>query len=264
MPEKSSVEIEPEVPDVTQEVVEIPAVAPTLSTEDQLASRIREDFEKLYGSRIKQLEDGFRSIGRLNTRLQQENETLRKPLPASAPGVAPAKSDPWEGIQDGSTWKSEVKRIANEEAAQLLRQIQSDQLATQQLSQHQTALASSKQQVVTKYPDLHPETGTTDSVVARPYTRVLQEHPDWLTNPYGPLLAMYAMEETLKTTPTSGTPNGSRAMAASLPTSQPTTSANPRLTLTREQKAFCDRNQLKYDDYARVAQSMETTNSVEL
>lgn len=246
-----------------QEPVDV-TPAPTVSEEDQLAAKIKADFEALYGSRLKQVESQFENFRHGAYRIQEELKQENARLKAQAEAVKPAPKgleagkDPWETIQDGSTWKAEIERVADQKAEEKLNAWQAQQQSEAVHAQHRQTLDASKQQVIQKYPDLHPDTGTTDSLVAKTYLAVLGEHPDWLTNPYGPQLAMYAMEDKLKTEAATAHGAGtSRSAVTSLTPSRQGPHGPERLTLTREQKAFCDRNSLKYEDYIKTATALE-------
>lgn len=259
--EEIKVSVEAEAPDTSQEKIELPVKTEPASTEDQLAARIKDDFEKLYGSRLKQVEDRLHGAQRINERLQREVEQAKQPLPA-VPQKPVSTTDPWANIQDGPTWKMEIERLAEQKARELL--IQQDSLRQQQevVSRHQQAQDSAKREVITKYPDLDPQAGNPDSPVSQAYVAVLNEHPDYLGNPYGPVLAMYEMEKKLIA---QNQPLGvnqesarrSRASASATPASRTTVPGGKTITLTREQKLFCDRNNIKPEDYVRVAAAVE-------
>ena len=256
MPEEVKVVVEEEEKDLSQEKVDVtPPVK--AAEEDQLAAKIKADFETLYGSRIKQTEDRLHGAQRINEKLQREVEQLKthvvKPVTP-----APDAKDPWSGIENGQVWRAEIEKLATQKAHEIITQKAAEQSTQQYLHQQAQTLDTSKRAVIAKYPDLDPDAGNPDTVVSKAYVSVIAEHPDWLTNPYGPTLAMYAMEEKLKTE-ANGAPSvgKSRIASASLPPSRQNAPATGRITLTREQKAFCDRHQMKYEDYIKTATALE-------
>ena len=255
--------VKDEEQDDLQEKVDVtPSVK--VSDEEALAAKIKSDFEALYVPRLKDLEtklsnqqQGARRIEQDKERLQRENEQLRQQAKPPSPST-----DPWAKIEDGQTWKAEVERVAEQKADEKLKAHLAQQAYQQSVQQQQQAREGSKQRVISKYPDLHPESGTEDSIVSKTYLGVLSEHPDWLANPYGPELAMYAMEEKLRASAAgNGSPNqgkgGSRVATTSLPPSRQSGPSDNRITLTKELKFLCDRYGWKYEDYAKTAAALE-------
>ncbi len=256
MPEDVKVVVEPEVKDTSQEPVDV-TPAPKVGEDDQLASKIKADFEALYGSRIKQTEDRLHGAYRINEKLQREVDQLKQQTVAPKPAAAPS-TDPWSGIENGQVWKQEIEKLAEQKAQSIIQQRETESRTQQYVAIQAQTQDASKRQVIAKYPDLDPETGTVESTVSKAYTSVLAEHPDWLTNPYGPTLAMYAMEEKLRGEAASaGSPAKPRLQNPHLPPSRPVASGGERLTLTREQKQFCDRHNMKYEDFLKTATALE-------
>ena len=255
MPDDVKVVVEEEEKDLSQEQVDVtPPVK--AAEEDQLAAKIKADFEALYGSRIKQTEDRLHGAQRINEKLQREVDQLKVQVVKPATAVPDAK-DPWSGIENGQVWRAEIEKLATQKAQEIITQKAAEQSTQQYLHQQAQTLDASKRSVISKYPDLDPDAGNPDTPVSKAYVSVIAEHPDWLTNPYGPTLAMYAMEEKLKAGANNAPANKSRLAAASSTPSRQAPADTTRITLTREQKAFCDRNQIKYEDYAKTATALE-------
>ena len=258
MPDEVKVVIAPEEVDTSQEKVEVvPEVK--ASVEDQLAAKIKDDFEKLYGSRLKQTEDRLHGAQRINERLTKDLEQFK--AKANAPSATlstPSSTDPWAGIENGQVWKAEIEKLASQKAEEILKQQEAERQSQTYLQQQVQTLDASKRSVIAKYPDLDPEAGNSDTPISKAYVSVLAEHPDWLVNPYGPTLAMYAMEEKLKSeAATAQAPGKSRLAAATLTPARLAPAGGERMTLTREQKAFCDRHLIKYEDYLKTAAAVD-------
>ena len=252
--------IEEEKPDGAQDPIDV-TPEPKVSDEEALASKIKADFEQLYGSRLSDVEKRFENFRQGSRRIESERDQLRQENARLKSQQKPSSSpeDPWTKVEDGPAWKSRIEQLAEQKAEEKLKSWQAQQQTERYVQEQASTLEASKQQVITKYPDLDPETGTTDSPVAQAYKAVLNEHPDWLVNPYGPTLAMYAMEEKLKASASNG--NGpapkSRVSLTGLTPSRPAPDTSKRQILTREQKQFCDRHNLKYEDYLKTAASVE-------
>lgn len=247
-------------PDPSQEPVEI-SKPPVKAEEaqEQLVAKIKADFEQLYGSRLQQVERSLENQRQAAARLQAERDQWRtkvQQLEAAAPKVPPP--DPWTGIEDGPQWKQRIEQLAEQKAEEKLRSWQTEQQTLAAAQAQQQALEASKGQVIQKYPDLDPETGNPETEVSKAYLEVLNAHPDWQTNPYGPLLTMYAMEEQLLARSSAGTKPGTPRMATTaLPPSRPA-AGESKSTLTREQKAFCERHGLKDEAYLKVVNALES------
>lgn len=266
MPDDVKVDVAPEEKDTSQELVEIPPKAEGTET-DQLAAKIKSDFEQLYGSKISQLQSSFdnykHGAQRIQSELQRKLEAAQQ-AQAARPVTPSTDKDFWSGIENGQQAKQEVERLAEQKAEEKLRAYQAAQRTQAFIEEQQTTQEQSKQRVVDKYPDLHPETGNPDTLISQTYVQVMRELPGVETNPFGPELVMYRMEERLKQAGGSTTPsNGKgRATARSLAPSRALPSGPAPLTLTREQKALCDRNGWDYTQYAKTAASLDANNGV--
>ena len=126
--------------------------------------------------------------------------------------------------------------------------------------------------VTSVYPELHEQTGDPTSEISQSFTRIMNQNPDLLSNPRGPELTMHAMEQemvakgqTPRSWQASAKSNGAPASRASMTSLTPSRQSLPsnKVVLTREQKDFCDRQGLKYEDFARIARTLESTGGVE-
>ena len=123
-------------------------------------------------------------------------------------------------------------------------------------------LEKSKTLVLSKYPTIEDE-ATSEATF---YRQVLNEDPSLLSNVHGPEIAMYRMEEKLRTsgiTPSNVKPIVDkevnrlvRAGASNVVGRQG--SPNGKVSLTKEQETFCDRYNIPYDQYKRNLKSQET------
>ena len=147
---------------------------------------------------MKQLENGYQAIQRINNKLQQEVEQLRgKPAPTSA--TEGRATDPWASIENGQVWKETISKMAQEEAKRLFEQQQVLTQQQQQFASEDAIREHWKQKVTEEFPDLGPA-GDANSEVSTTFNKILNEHPEYLKNPYGPRLAMLDLKEQLQTT----------------------------------------------------------------
>ena len=141
-------------------------------------------------------------------------------------------------------WKKAVSKIADGVIEEKLKTLELQNQTRQAEYMTSQTLEKSKQEAASKHPELLDESSEKSQV----YMRILNQHPEYLHNPYGPKLAMHDMEEELGIKSSVSKPQ--RINATYIPRS--TSSSNPnRITLTPDQKEFCDHNGIKYEDYAR-------------
>lgn len=168
-------------------------------------------------------------------------------------------------------WKLGVKKVVEKDIEAKVQEILEKRDEALKAVQRQAALESelekSKQQVLSKYPQLE----TDDSEEASLYRNVINEDSTLLSNIHGPEIAMYRMEERMrqmgKTPPTikpivdREVNRLVRAGASSVVGRQ--ASPNGKITLTREQKEFCDHYKIPYEQYAKNLKAQETTGGIE-
>lgn len=211
-------------------------------------------------SELQSIKNRLSASQRINERMQRELDAM-KAQPA-APAFEP--KDELEKMlfsNDPAKVREAIRLQANQEARAIL-QAERQQVALQaEQHQRQQTLSDAQQNVIKKYPDLHPDSGNPDSAISRAYAEVLSQDPYLLTNPYGPLVAMQRMEERL--TETAKATGNIRRATGSLPPSRPT-AATGTITLSRDQKAFCDRHGLDYAVYAKNLNTLATQGGVEV
>ena len=248
------------------DVNEQPSVTP--SADEQLSAKIRADFEKLYGGKLEQVENRLRGAQRIITQLQLKVSSFEQKLTPPAP-VTPqsAKDAELQALVDKGDWQTAVAKVATEQAERLYqeRTVLAQRQAALQI-QEQT-LDSSKSLVVQKYPDLDPETGDADSDISRAYVQMLNQDPALLSNPYGPEIAMYRMEQALQASQrgeqTAETTRQQRVGQTQLAPSR-TAPGNGKVVLDREQKEFIDYHNIDPKVYAQIQQSLAQSGGVEV
>lgn len=226
--------------------VSLDTKAPVTPDLDQVTSKIKEDFEKLYGGRFKQLEDRLNGAQRINHKLEQEVAQLRRPA-TPAPVVTEGQEKP----------------LTRQEVLSLLRQEEQLKDFRHQAETQERVMQESKQVVIEKYPDLDPESGNPKSKIAQTYDQVLSEFeardPRFLSNPYGPRIVLQATEERLKDEALKD--KGAKGNGHGLPPSRPLASPG-KVVLTKDQVALCDRMGIDYADYAKTQQLLEAGEGV--
>ena len=105
-----------------------------------------------------------------------------------APTGFPSNDAEWDDLAE-KDWKKAVDLRSSQNAHNIIRQQQVAHKAT-------STLEEAKQKVLA----LHPEINDNNSEKARIFTQVLNENPDYLTHPKGPIYAMKDMEDYMEST----------------------------------------------------------------
>jgi len=155
-------------------------------------------------------------------------------------------------------WKAAVKRLARDEAAELRKsereaeRVQSEQERTLKL------LEDNKRKVIERHKELMDETSDKSQI----FQEIISEHPEYLSNPFGPVLTMNEMENRLradgkfvepvvKETIDKEVARRARTGATSVTPSSGGGSSKS-VTLTRDEREFCDSQGIKYEQYASM------------
>lgn len=248
-------ELKPEVAidDAQDKAIEIDLDKPDGKSAEKTSSEAKyvsvEELEKIR----KQL-NGLSYLGRRFEEVSKKIDSLNV-APAQRPAPVQGDKDPYEDLLE-KDWKKAVRTLAREEA-ESVRQTQIQQDYQRQLEQKKVSiLEDSRSKVRSKYPEIDDQ----DSEVARKFMKILNQNPDYLQNERGPLLAMRDMEDELKAEGKLDSYSQKavekevnrqvRTAVTSVPKSAP--SGGNKVTITKEQKEFCDHNNIRYEDYAKI------------
>ena len=168
-------------------------------------------------------------------------------------------------------WKAGVKKLVEKDIETrvdaTLKKRDDEAKANQTIVSREEDLAKSKQRVVSRYPEIE-QIGSEEN---RLYIEVINEDTSLLSNTHGPEIAMYRMEEKMRQmgrVPASVKPAVDkevnrlvRAGASSVVGRR--ASPDGKITLTREQKEFCDHYKIPYEQYARNLKADEARGGVE-
>lgn len=161
-------------------------------------------------------------------------------------------------------WKQGVKKVVEKDIEAKVQEILSKREQALNEVQKRTAMESelekSKQRVFQKYPTIE-DVGTDES---RIYREVINEDNSLLSNIHGPEIAMYRMEEKMRAAGrvlaserpiiTQEAQRLVRAGASSVVGRQ--ASPSGKVTLSKEQKQFCDHYKIPYEQYAKNLKAM--------
>ena len=156
-------------------------------------------------------------------------------------------------------WKQGVRQLVDPEIEAKIQaafdkreQAQRELLRKQSL---ESELDKSKRRVLDKYPEIDDDSSEASSL----YRQVINEDQTILSNIHGPEIAMYRMEERMRQmgkTPSSAKPFVDRevsrlARAGASNVSGRQASPNGKITLSKDQKEFCDHHSIPYEQYAK-------------
>lgn len=160
-----------------------------LEDEDAKAAREEKDRNKAFASmRIenKELKD---SVNKLTETVQQLQGRPSTPVSAAPiPTGIPQTDEEWDALAD-KDWKKAVDLRSIQNAKTIMQQ-------QQQVSKADKTMNESKQKVLAT----HPELNDNNSEKSRIFLNILDENPDYLTHPKGPIYAMRDMEDYMENT----------------------------------------------------------------
>ena len=277
------------MPDEVKEVVveddapkdEIVTIPPkeeekAVSEADKLAEKVREDFDKLYGSRLESLESRLRQSLRQNDQLRTDLGKLSTQPKPVEPVAPKAEKDELDALVEQGNWKEAVSKLAAKEAQEIVRQQQVLYQQQVELSNRQVRFEQAKGVVIQRFPDLDPDTGNEESPVSIEFNKVLNEQAWLLREPLGPIEAIRLTEERLraqgvdptqyqsKTEPLADNKEVIRRQRANLSGLPPSrTGGKPgTITMTRSEKEFIDYQGIPAEEYARNKQILEQEGGV--
>ncbi len=198
-------------------------------------------------------------IGYLERKLAQQAREIEelKNQPAPQPETPPVEPGTFMDILQKDP-EGAIKKLAQSETTRLLAE---ERKKIEEQTQHQTTrneIDKNSQLAVER----HPELNDGNSEKSEIWYSILEKHPSWRNYPDGPLFVMREMEDTLRQRGYSvdGIVDKKieeeknrlgRVTKTGLPSSR-TVTASGKITLTKEQREFCDENGMSYESYARA------------
>lgn len=191
-----------------------------------------EDLEKVNQAINNTREYNNRQLAEINAKLEK---MAPKPISTGEPDLD-------DMVQ--TDWKGAVERVAE----RLLEKRQAKEAAETESQRTSRILEESKAKVFEK----HSELADPNSTKTREFLKVIDENPDFKTNPRGPILAMYEMETRLKGDGKLevGENKVSRAKATSVPSGVP--AASKGYSLTKQDMDFCRLNGINPENYKKL------------
>lgn len=209
------------------------------------------------------------AIKKATAPLYYELRKSREPQQPVQPAIQPKPESHDElDLKLQKDWKGTIREMARQEAVEIRKQEVEQNRIEQQRQQTTQLLENNKMQVLKKHTELNDET----SQKAELYRQVLQERPEYLSNPFGPVLAMRDMEDRLRDL---GVVDNStrqvvekevarqtRTNGGTIPKGSNVQNKNS-VTLSKDQKEFCDANGIKYENFAKYSRMQTTSKEIE-
>lgn len=175
--------------------------------------------------------------------------------------VRETPEDEWD-VKVQKNWKGTVEELADARAEAKYKQLRereiSEQKAIDEQARTSQLLENNKQTVMQRHPELNDSTSEKAAV----FQSVISRNPDYLSNPFGPVLAMRDMEEELRgqgkmidsaTTKIveSEVQRRARTAATSVPHGNGNSTTN-KVVLTKDEREYCDNHKIKYETFASM------------
>lgn len=163
-------------------------------------------------------------------------------------------------------WKKAVRKLGRQEAEQYVKEYLEKQQVSEAQNYRSQLVERSKSFVLSQYPQLADDS----SDEAKVFTQVWNENQSLWSNPEGYRLAMYEMEERMRSS--GRTPNRVkqevdkevrrqlRANASGVVGNR--SQGSNKVMLTKEQLNICEQLGIKPEDYARTMKSLENKEDI--
>ena len=200
--------------------------------------------------------NGLSYIGRKFNELEQKIARVGNGQQVRT-AVDPNSVDPDDVLLE-KDWKAAVRKQARVEAEAMWAERQRVGEHEQAAFESRSRLEGSKKAVIDRYPDIMDNS----TEIARRYTQIINGHPEYLQNDYGPVLAMRDMEEELrkegrldefsKKVVDAEVQRRIRADGGGAAKGSAVGKVTKTVTLTAEQKAVADKLGVKYETYVKM------------
>lgn len=224
-----------------------------------------DDYSKLNNTiayQTRKMDQALREINELKARLAEK--------PKQAVHQEPEEQDEIDR-EAQRDWKRGVKMVVKPEIqAEINAEFQRREAIENEkkrIASLEGELEKSKQRVLDKYPELDDDNSQVSSI----YRQVVNEDNTLLSNVHGPEIAMYRAEERMRQmgiTPASAKPFVDKevsrlARAGASNIAGKNLSSGGKITLSKDQKEFCDHYNIPYEQYAKNLRAQKVGGGVE-
>ena len=151
--------------------------------------------EKKYVT-LEELENIRKQVNGLSYLGRKLDDFLKNQPPPVHQVPQPVSTGPKDELDElvEKDWKAAVRKLSRSEYEEARKSEQIELEQKVKVSKFNETLDKSKAMVIEKYADLNDP----QSELSQTYLKVVQQHPDYLQNEFGPVLAMRDMEDVLK------------------------------------------------------------------
>lgn len=202
----------------------------------------------------RRMEYQTRQVEKLTRQIQELTQNVSRPgtVQTPKPDSQSTDGDDLDQIAERD-WKKAVRILAEKEAKTKIEEYERNRTSELEKQKVTDELSKSKARVIERYPQLEDET----SDEAQAYVQVLNENPLLLNNPYGPELAMYKMEERLRTKPLKRDTDiekeiNRRTRVGSAYVPPGARPATNQIVLTKSEQEYCVSHNIPFDQFAKM------------
>jgi hypothetical protein len=226
-----------------------------------------EDLQKRYDAEFQGIKKQLNGVSYYGRKMEEALKKIDSFQPAPQ---APKQTGPVDELDTlvQTDWKAAVKKLAAEEAKALREQEKQEEIRQRMLEKTKNTFQENIGKVLSKYSDLNDP----QSELSQKYVNIVQRHPEYVGNEYGPVLAMRDMEDELrsegkldndsKKLVQQEVDRRSRSVATAVPKGNAATNTKSPV-LTKEEKDMCDRMGVKYDTYLNSKKQMTAERQAE-
>ena len=239
----------------------IPEAPKAPSTEDLMKKM--DELAKANDALRNQVRATYRNYEYLKKQVEQPKAAL---VPEK---VAPQLDDETARLTELKPWETPLRKMMREESERLLQEKEEARQKETRDQERVTESTRSQQFVLEKYPDLSKD----DSELTELYLSVVNSHPEWHRDPFGPVRSMLEMEKLAKeqgftlpaqrtSSPTTESARRVRASTTSLPPGRSIPTGD-KITLSKEQAEFIRINKIPAERYAKSVHGLTQSGGVE-
>lgn len=219
----------------------------------------------------KKLNSHFYSQRKKDEEIERQLREISQRLQGAVVPKKEGPEDEWDKKVQ-TNWKGTVEELADRRAEAKIKEFTDRQAAEQRTFNEQQRVNNLRQDNIKKALTRHPELDDNSSEKAQIYRGIVEKNPQYLTDPSGPILAMRDMEDELRDQgklvdePTRRVVEKEvirQTRAAASQTPSGTKSRANVIVLTKDEKEFCDANDLKYEHFARSKRAIGQKEGVE-
>lgn len=191
---------------------------------------------------------------------EQLGEISKKLTPQQRPSNPEVPKDEWDEKMQ-KDWKGTIFEMAEKRAEATYQKLREKELQEEKDRSEKSKREKLLNENMRKVLERHPELDEMDSDKTVLYRQIVEANPDYTTNPFGPVLAMRDMEDRLRSEgkwidePTKKVVEKEvirQTRTNGTQTPQGTRTNTKTVTLSKDEREYCDRHNMKYEEFAKM------------